>query len=495
MAHRFVGHGNREWVTDVEKRDLTLGVRGELGEIDFDAHFRYYLRDLTVDGKTFVSGSFIAGAIGDGRYDVENPFSNDPVHLATIRDSSLTLKQEQTAEYAAGRFSLSGKAFALPAGSVLWAAGTEFASQDWKNIHNYRDMNGRSYQATDVLGSGGSSSAGERRTASAFAEVSLPLVKDLDVTLAGRHDDHDDVGSTFSGQVASRYRLNRLNENLSLRASWGTGGAPPALSVLNLRGQSVGYPYVCDVSTHTGDRADCDITQVERLTSGNPELDPEEAKSLSIGAAASAGPFSVSMDWFQISLSNVPTQWLAQHIIDLEAKGQLPEGERVVRDGNLIRRIEGSWSNIGENDIEGIDLLARVDFKTDFGDVAFNLLWSHLTENESRAAGQKEPGDYPRNRVHGSFRVRRGRVTANWSFYGNSEYWNTERTDRYQRWLGHDLTLSWREAFGVRGLELIGGVLNIADRGPSVADDVPDMTFASVQGRTLFLNAKYTFGH
>ena len=490
VAHRFVAHGNREWVTDVDERDLTLGVRGRLGEVGYDAHFRYYMYDLTVNGNTFVSGSAIARAIGNGRYNVENPFSTEPNHLAAIRETSLALKREQVAEYTAARAAFNGKAFPLPAGSVLWAAGAEIASQDWKNIHDYRDADHRSYPASDVLGSGGSSSEGDRRTVSAFAEVSLPWLRDWDVTLAGRNDDHDDVGATFSGQVASRYRLNK---NLALRASWGTGGRPPALSTLHLR-ESVGYPNVCDVSTHTGDIADCDKTQVERLSRGNPDLEPDEAESLSIGAAASVGLFSLSLDWFQINISNQPAELAAQTILDLEAKGQLPPGVRVIRDGNLIQRIEGSWGNNGESDIEGVDLRARLDWKSDLGDMAFDLRWSRVTEDEIRVAGEKSPYTYPRDRVHGSIRVSRGRVAANWSVYGVSEYWNTDRTARYGEWVGHDVTLSWREAFGMRGLEFIGGVLNIADRGPSIADDEPDLTFASAQGRTLFLNAKYTFG-
>ncbi len=491
VAHRFVAHGDRKWVTEVEERDLTLGVRGELGEVGYDAHVRYHLRDLTVDGSTFVSGSAIAKAIADGRYDLENPFSTDPGHLAAIRQTSLKLVQEQVAEYTAARASFNGKAFPLPAGDVLWAAGAEIASQDWKNIHDYRDAGGDSYPSTDVLGSGGSSSQGDRTTFSAFSEVSLPLSENWDLTLAGRHDDHDDVGAAFSGQAASRYRLNK---NLALRASWGTSGAPPALSVLNLRGQSVSYPYVCDVSTHTGDLADCDRTQVEHRSSGNPDLEPDDAKSLSIGAAANLGSFSLSLDWFRISISHQPAELEAQTILDLEEKGQLPVGVRVVRDGNLIRRIEGSWDNAGESDMKGIDLKARVDLETDAADLAFALRWTRVTEDEIRVAGEKSPNAFPRDRLHGSFRVSRGRVTVNWSVYGLSEYWNEDETARYGAWMSHDLTLRWRDAFGFRGMELIGGVLNIADHGPSIADDEPDLTFVSAQGRTLFLNARYAFG-
>ncbi len=107
-----------------------------------------------------------------------------------------------------------------------------------------------------------------------------------------------------------------------------------------------------------------------------------------------------------------PAELAAQTILDLEAKGQLPPGVRVVRDGDLIQRIEGSWGNTGESDVEGLDLRARLDWKTDLGDMAFDLRWSHVTEDESRVAGEKVPGDFPRDRVHGSLRVRRGALAG-----------------------------------------------------------------------------------
>lgn len=257
------------------------------------------------------------------------------------------------------------------------------------------------------------------------------------------------------------------------------------------------FPFVCDVRTHAGDLADCDKLQVEHRSGANPDLEPDEAESLSIGAAANAGPFSLSLDWFRINISNIPAGLAAQTILDLEAKGQLPAGARVVRDGDSIRRIEGSTGNIREDDIEGVNLRASVDLKTDAADIAFALHWSRVTEDEVRTAGEKAPYTYPRDRYHASLRMSRGRVAANWSVYGISAYWNTDETDRYDAWMGHDITLSWRDAFGLRGLELIGGVLNVADRGPSTAgDDIEesDFPFAAVQGRTLFLNAKYTFG-
>ena len=125
--------------------------------------------------------------------------------------------------------------------------------------------------------------------------------------------------------------------------------------------------------------------------------------------------------------------------------------------------------------------------------MVFDLRWSRVTEHESRVAGEKAPGDHPRDRVHGSLRVRSDHLTANWSTYAVSDYWNTLRIARYERWIGHDRTLRWRKAFGSPGLELIGGVLNITDQGPSTASGSPDLTLASALGRTLFLNAEFSF--
>ena len=489
LAHRFVGHGNREWVTDTEEYDLSLGVQGRLGGVGYDAHVRYYLHDAAVNGDTFVSASAIAKVVEDGRYDVENPFSTDPDHRAAVRETSLRLKQDRVTEHKAARASFNGAAFPLSGGNIRWAAGAEVASQEWRNVRVYRDTNGRSYEPIDVLGSGGSSSVGERRRWAAFAEVSLPLLKDWDLTFAGRRDDHDDVGATFSHQIASRYRLNR---NLALRASWSKGAKAPGLDVLNLR-QLISYPYVCDVKTHTGHIRDCNRIQVERVSGGNPNLKPDDAESLNIGAAATLGPFSLSLDWFQLNLSDAPAELNVQSILDLEAKGQLPSGVRVIRVGDVIRRIEGSYTNTGETDVEGLDLRARLDWETEAADVVFDLRWSRVTEHESRVAGEKVPVDHPRDRVHGSLRVRRDRLTANWSTYAVSDYWNTLRTARYERWIGHDFTLRWRKAFGLRGLELIGGVFNITDQGPSTASGSPDLTLASALGRTPFLNAKFSF--
>ncbi len=123
VFHRFVAHDNRDWQTDMEEHDLSVGVRGRLYGVGYDAHLRYYLYDAVETGDTFVSRSAIVKAIGDGRYDIENPFSTDPDHLAAVRETGLQLKHDQVTEHRTTRVSFNGAAFPLSGGHVLLGRG------------------------------------------------------------------------------------------------------------------------------------------------------------------------------------------------------------------------------------------------------------------------------------------------------------------------------------------------------------------------------------
>ena len=491
VDHRFVGHGNRDWRTDTDEYDLTLGFRGRIfDDINYNAYARYYRHDAVVIGDTFVSATLAQQAIEEGRYDVENPFSTDPAHLAAIRDTGVRLTRDQVTDHKTARVSFDGQAFALGGGNVKWAAGAAFAHEERKDVYGYRDVENRSYQASDVLGSGGNSFSGERQRWSAFTEVSLPVRKDWDLVLAGRLDEHDDVGTAFSHQITSRYRLHKT---LTLRGSWNRASRAPDLNALHQL-QATGHPYICDRKTFTGNLEDCARYQVERTSVGNPNLKPDDAESFSLGAVTRWGPFTLSADWFRIGLSDVPTRLSAQSIINLEAEGRLPSGVTVRRDGDFIELIESPLVNGGESDVAGFNVQGNMDWKTDWAHVVFAAYWSHLTENESRVAGEVQPGDFPRNRVHALIRASRGNVTANWSVIAVTGYSNVLETARLKSWMGHNLTIQWRNALGVKGMDVAGGILNIGNRGPSTATQQEvDLTQDSARGRTFFLTANISF--
>ena len=54
VAHRFVGHGTRDWRWDWDDRNLVAGIRGELaGGLGYDAHIRHFSRARVEHGATF----------------------------------------------------------------------------------------------------------------------------------------------------------------------------------------------------------------------------------------------------------------------------------------------------------------------------------------------------------------------------------------------------------------------------------------------------------
>lgn len=494
-AHRFVSHGNRDFLEDHEEYDLTLGIEGKLaGGIGYDAYLRYYLHDVDESGGIFVSESAVQWAILQGRYDLENPFSMAPEHLEAISETGLDLTGDRDEYHTTAHVSFDGTAFALGGGDARWAAGAEFAYEDWLHVHDYLSVFERSHEAGDVLGTAGVDAAGERRHWSAFSELSLPLQDNWEVDLLGRHDEYSDVGNAFVYEVASRYRLH---EALAVRGSWSGGSRAPSLTALHAE-EAIGYPYICDPGTLAADSEGCDEYQVLRVSRGNPNLEPDDAESLSLGAVTGLGPLSLSADLFWINLSHVPAALSAQSAVDLEAEGRLPPGVNIERDGDLITRIEGAWVNSGETDVAGVDLHAGADWETDWADMAFDTRWSRVTRHQRRVVGEVQPGDFPRNRVHASLRATRGSVTASWNVLAVSSYQNTRRTARYRPWMGHDVTLRWRDPFGLSGVALTGGILNLADRGPSLDHTAPGEegaveTWDSVRGRTVFLSLKFSF--
>ena len=77
-----------------------------------------------------------------------------------------------------------------------------------------------------MLGSAGNSSEGSRSRWAAFGEVSLPLMDNLEVNIAGRYDDYDSIGGEFSPSIAARFSPI---DQLTIRASWGEGFKAPNL--------------------------------------------------------------------------------------------------------------------------------------------------------------------------------------------------------------------------------------------------------------------------
>ena len=486
---RFLGHGNRQWDSDLEEYDIALGLRGDIKDnIGYDGYIHYNRYDYAVAGRTFINEPIINAAIESGDYDLQNPLSDNERHKAAISESSVRSEEKYESDYVEAGLALDGPLFELMGNKLRWSAGLQVAKEDVSSSEENFNLQGERVNADDVLGGSSLSLMADRRRLSAFGDILVPLGDALDVSFALRHDDFDDVGGAFSHRIATLYRVI---PNVALRASWSGGARVPGFAALHAE-EFVYYPFVCDADTPT---PDCPRDQVRVVTSGNLELEPDEAESFGAGVSAGWGPFSADFDWFRLRLQETPTTLNSQFVISLERSGRLNEypGLSVTRSDGRIAEIRNPLTNSGETDMDGFTARLGGDLKTGLANFMLDANWIKITNYESRVAGETQPGDIPRNRIHVLLRADRNDLTVQWNTHAVTSFWNDTETKRFRRWVGHDVALSWKNAFGFNWFELTGGVLNIGNEGQSrpESDENHILYLDSILGRTLFLTAKF----
>lgn len=189
-----------------------------------------------------------------------------------------------------------GTAFDGPGGAIKLAVGLQARREDFS-------------RATVSFLSGRTPTAGipidaDRTVLSAFAEVAAPLVgagnavpgvERLDLSAAVRAERYSDFGTTINPKIGLAWQPLT---GLTVRASAGSSFRAPALFEVRdaFRVSNTQLPAIGG-----GNR------QVISLSGGNTELDPETARSLTIGvtvAPANWPGFSLETTYFQTRFSN-----------------------------------------------------------------------------------------------------------------------------------------------------------------------------------------------
>ena len=491
VQHRFVGHGNRDWTTDLDEHDVTIGVQGELqNQLAWDLSLNLYQRHEREVGNTFVSEELAIKEINAGNYNLIDPLSTDPEHLEAIEKTSLSMSRNGVVDVTTVKALLQRPGFSLAGGDTQWTVGVEIDNQEAKNIVSHQDSSGDTYPLADVLGSGGISYQGERSSKSAFAEVQFPPRPDWTVLLAAQYDEHSDVDATHALTVASTWLSSEL---LSLHGSFRTGSNAPSLSDLNSE-DAVSYPRVCDTTKPQGSLATCDTLQVKEILGSNPNLKPSDFSAWNLGAVADLGLLTLAADWFLVENSDLPARRSPQLIVDMEA--QQGPSPLVKRTSGAITEISNPLVNSGESKLSGFSFSGHTAWDTDVVDTGLDIHWAYITENETKVAGVVQPGDFPHHRLHAKLGMDWGKLTTAWHTRFISGYDNVQGSGTFDPWLGHDLTVEFRDVFGMEGLALQAGVLNLTDSSPSVdsADPaVADVRLDSVRGRTFFLRTELSW--
>ena len=489
VEHSFLGHGNLQWNTDVRDYDISVGLEGEIkDDIDYHADIHYNRYEYTDTGGTYVHMPTIKAAIENGNYDIRDPLSKAAKHKIAISESGLQRHVKKEFHHIESIVVLDGPLFEVLGNKTSWLAGYQLSYNKQSNAYEYFDGYDHLVDLDDVFGETPNSVTVNRRILAFFGDIRVPLGNALDLSLSGRYENWEHLSAIFLHRVAGLYRVT---PNLALRASWSRGSRIPGLSELYER-KSTTYPFVCDADTVT---ADCPMERVELSQNANPNLEPDKTESFGTGVSVGGGPFYASADWFRLRTSDIPSILDPQFILSLERRGRLSDYPevKVIRNEGRLSGIESLFTNSGESDIDGVDIGIKADWEITWADFMLNANWLRVTNYERRIAGQAQPGDIPRDRLHFLLSAGRADMTVQWNLQAVSGYWNDDRSKRYRPWVGHDVVFTWGNPFGFNSLELTGGILNIGNEGQSRPDQDEDQVLYldSILGRTLFLTTKF----
>jgi iron complex outermembrane receptor protein len=353
VYHRFAALGNRDSYVNNESTDFLAGAQGMVGGIDLDFGVRRN-RSKTYDiGYNYILRSNAGAAIESGAYDLQRPSQNPENVLNSMKATISRISFfNQDEAYLNGSFDM----FEIGAGMVQGVLGVEYRKED------YQDQYDSLSEAGQIGGSAGNSAGGGRSVKSAFFETLVPVLDNLDLSLAGRYDKYSDYGNDFAPKVSVSYRPM---DGLMFRASWGKGFRAPTLDVLTQKttfsAVSVNDAQTCAVL------GSCPV-QVDTFIRANPDLSSEQSNQYTVGVAYQPTDWlNFTFDYYNTKITDKITYFGPSTILDRLAAGDaLPPGIGLTRRPNgSIREVLAGYGNEGEVNTDGFDVNIRTNF--DFG--------------------------------------------------------------------------------------------------------------------------------
>ncbi|MBL8301954.1 MAG: TonB-dependent receptor, partial [Ideonella sp.] len=285
-------------------------------------------------------------------YNLNNPASNS----AAVRDSfRLNFPRQSTSELFAfdTKASTELSSLKLPGGAVGLAVGIEYREE------KLNDKPAAVAQSGQILGQGITATNGKRDSTALFAELALPIVKQVEGQLALRYDRYSDYGSSTTPKVGIKYTPNDM---IAIRANWGKGFRAPTLPEIS--------PSVATFFTSVIDPEDDQVRNVSGVFAGNPNLKAEKSTSATFGIVFEPNKdFNVSLDLYRIDWRDVVASDSFQNIIDASCPNgpPCPSTANIIRDpanNNQVVTILSNYQNLASRVTTGADIDARYTLPT-----------------------------------------------------------------------------------------------------------------------------------
>ncbi|KAB8041301.1 TonB-dependent receptor [Janthinobacterium aquaticum] len=348
--------GNRTQENTTDNLRLLVGFEGTLGKWDYKAgvsHAESKTNTKLIDGYAYTAQLFPALASGIinpwlGAGQSQTQAAKDLIESTKFRGDFQHGKTTLTSVDG----SMSGEVLQLPAGAMSAAVGFDLRRESYGF--------GQDIDATTVYLSPGNAALDKasRNVKAVYAELLVPVIKDLELQLALRRDDYSLVGATTNPKVSFRYQPANW---LLFRGSANKGFLAPSFTQL-YSGQlfqelSSGVIDTIGCARHPGDPAFCAPARLNYFSGGNTALKPETSKQGSLGMVIEpVKGYSASLDYWAINSKDRILNRSAT--IVLQNAALLPQ--YIIRNADdTINYVQAGWINAAGSRTRGADLSLR----------------------------------------------------------------------------------------------------------------------------------------
>ncbi|NRR33066.1 TonB-dependent receptor [Oxalobacteraceae bacterium] len=492
---------------------LVGSLDGLIGGWDYKAGLSHSISKSSEDftGGYVQDSGFAAGVLNG----TLNPFGLQDAAGKAYLDSVALRGQVQSAKATSTGLdaTFSRELMDLPGGKLGLAVGGELRRE---KSDFYVNRTIASQAASSGL-SGSLSTNGSRNIEAVFAEVRLPVQKNLELSFATRFDNYSDAGNTTNPKMSLRWEPAK---EVVVRGSASTGFRAPSLFEKNAppskndTSNEYSDPFLCPDGVPAnlpGSKPllDCNLQQF-KLQGGNKDLKPEKSKTFSAGIVIEPVPqVTLAVDYWNIQLK--------------DKIAPLPEtliyGNPVKYKDLFLRNPDGSAfaisnfiNNLGEVKTDGVDLSLTLRApRSDFGSFTFTLDGTYVHKYAYQVERNGEFDENVGRNVNDNVVFRwKHNAALNWKLgvwsatlaqNYKSAYTDQNAVDpefkqdvsSYSLW---NLSGSYT---GIKGLTLTAGVKNLLDKDPPFSNQGTlfqkgyDPRYTDAVGRAIYLRGSYTF--
>lgn len=388
---RCLACGPRQIETTTDSYRFVAGIGGLLGDWSYDtAITRGSSKSVSILGSGFHYTDALKTALGSG---LLNPFlapgqEQTPAAMAALEAASARGVALYGGESLVTTFdaSVSGDLpfLGLPGGAIAMATGIDLRREEFKfdgdQRADKRTVFNAPFDDANALGNV------SRDIKAAYVEFQLPLLKSLDLNLAGRYDHYSGFGGTTNPKVSFKWQPL---ETLLFRGAYSTGFKVPSfnqlfngVSEVLYTGLDLADPESCPGGRANPNVAGCEVIRPVELFGGKADLQPEESAQKSLGFVYSPGPrFNVALDWWEIERESTIRAAPRQTLIDYYDLFR----DNWIRDatGNVVA-IDRRFINSGGSLMRGVEVDANLNGEAMGGRWNVNLNGSYINRFQTK---------------------------------------------------------------------------------------------------------------